>query len=174
MSKIIARKIVLERKKKLLNTEDLVKIINITKRGKNTKINKATKIFQSLRIFVNKEISQLIFGLINGLKILPIGSMMVVVTFNSIEDKIVKFFFKNYSEQKNTSRYLPEKIKKKNVFKILQKKPICPGNEELKINPPSRSAKLRYAIKINHSDNFQEFLKKFEHLFDIEKLSEDL
>ena len=174
MSKIIARKIVLERKKKLLNTEDLVKIINITKRGKNTKINKATKIFQSLRIFVNKEISQLILGLINGFKILPIGGMIVVITFNSTEDKIVKFFFKNYSEQKNTSRYLPEKIKKKNVFKILQKKPIFPSNEELKINPPSRSAKLRYAIKINHSDNFQEFLKKFEHLFDIEKLSEDL
>ena len=110
-SKIIAKKIILEREKKIICTEDLVKIIDIAKKGKKTKIHNATKTFQSLRVFVNKEISQLIYGLINSFKILPVGGMIVVITFHSLEDKIVKFFFKNYSENKNTSRYLPEKKK---------------------------------------------------------------
>ena len=60
---------------------------------KNSKINNSTKIFQALRIFVNKEISELIFGLINATKILKPGGKIVVVTFHSLEDKIVKSFF---------------------------------------------------------------------------------
>jgi len=173
-SKIIAKKIILEREKKIICTEDLVKIIDIAKKGKKTKIHNATKTFQSLRVFVNKEISQLIYGLINSFKILPIGGMIVVITFHSLEDQIVKFFFKNYSENKNTSRYLPEKKKTKKLFSLINRKPILPGNEEIKVNPPSRSAKLRYAIKTNDSDDFNEFLTKFEYLLDIEKLSEKL
>ena len=123
---------------------------------------------------LNQEISQLITGLINSFKILPVGGMIVVVTFNSLEDKIVKFFFKNYSEKKNLSRYIPANIEYNKIFKLIQKKPILPRNEEVKKNPSSRSAKLRYAIKINDSNNFNQLLKKFEYLLKIEKLSEKL
>ena len=173
-SKIIAKKIHFLRKKKIIYTEDLIKIIDLVKKRKKTKIHNATKTFQSLRIFVNQEISQLINGLINSFKILPIGGIIVAITFNSLEDKIVKFFFKNYSENKNSSRYLPEKTKIKKLFSLTKKKPILPSREEIKINPPSRSAKLRYAIKIGNSDEFNDFFKKFKYLLDIEKLSKEL
>ena len=172
-SKSISKLIIKKRKNKILNTEDLVNIVNIIKK-KYSKTHNATKIFQALRIFVNKEISELIYGLINSFKILPIGGIIVVITFHSIEDKIVKFFFKNYSEFKNTSRYLPSKIIKKNLFKLINKKPILPDKEELNINMSSRSAKLRYAIKVNEGNDFSEFLKKFQNFLNIEDLSKEL
>ena len=169
-SNLIAKKIVSERKKKVLNTEDLVRIIESSYKKKYTKSHKSTKVFQALRIFVNQEISQLIYGLINSFKILPIGGYLIVVTFHSLEDKIVKFFFKNYSEVSKISRYLPETKHEKKLFKLLNKKPIIPSDKEIALNPPSRSAKLRYAIKINDNHNFEVFLKKFENLISIENL----
>ena len=169
-SKKIARKIVEIRKTKKINTEDLTKIVDSVKKFKNSKINNSTKIFQALRIFVNNEISELINGLINAFYLIPVGGIIVVVTFHSIEDKIVKFFFKNYSEFKNSSRYIPFKENKNRCFNLLNKKPITPNAEELKLNPPSRSAKLRYAVKINSECNFEEFIQKFKKLLDIENL----
>ena len=129
---------------------------------------------QALRIFVNKEISELIYGLINNFKILPIGGIIVVITFHSLEDKIVKYFFRNYSEIINTSRYLPNQLKKKILFKLFKKKPILPDLNEIKKNPSSRSAKLRYGIKINDSSDFSEFEKKFEYLLNVENLGKKL
>ena len=167
---LIAKKIIFERKKKLLNTEDLVKIIDNCYKKKYTKSHKSTKVFQALRIFVNQEISQIIYGLVNSFKILPIGGYLIIVTFHSLEDKIVKYFFKNYSELSKSSRYLPDTQNKKKLFKLLNKKPIIPSEKEVKINPSSRSAKLRYAIKINDEENFDDFLKKFENLINIENL----
>ena len=149
-------------------------IVDKIKKKKYSKTHNSTKVFQALRMFVNKEISELIYGLINSFKIVPLGGIIIVVTFHSIEDKIVKFFFKNYSEFKNTSRYLPSKIIKKNLFKLINKKPILPSIKEIKNNPSSRSAKLRYAIKINEGDDFSEFLKKFQNLLNIENLSKEL
>ena len=169
-SKKIARKIVEIRKNKVINTEDLTKIIDSVKRFKNYKINNSTKIFQALRIFVNKEISELINGLINAFNLIPVGGVIAVVTFHSIEDKIVKFFFKNYSEVKNLSRYMPIKEKNIKCFKLVSKKPIVPSEKELKFNPPSRSAKLRFAVKIKNECNFEEFIQKFKKLIDIENL----
>ena len=123
---------------------------------------------------MNNEISELINGLINSFKILPVGGMLVIVTFHSIEDKIVKFFLKNYSENKNVSRYLPSKIEKKNLFKLINKKPIIPSTNEIKLNPASRSAKLRYAIKLNNHSDFSELTKKFNYLLDVERLAKGL
>ena len=100
---------------------------------------------------MNNEISELINGLVNSFKLLPVGGVMVVITFHSIEDKIVKFLFKNYSENKNSSRYLPESKEKKILFKLLNKKPIIPDIREINSNPSSRSAKLRYGIKLNNN-----------------------
>jgi len=172
-SKKIARKIVEIRKTKVINTEDLTKIVNSIKRFKNSKINNSTKIFQALRIFVNKEISELINGLINAFYLIPVGGIIAVVTFHSIEDKIVKFFFKNYSEINNSSRYAPIKENNVRCFNLKNKKPITPSDEELKLNPPSRSAKLRFAVKIKNECNFEEFIQKFKQLTDIENLSFD-
>tara|TARA_B100000686_G_scaffold288329_1_gene314376 strand:+ start:1915 stop:2919 length:1005 start_codon:yes stop_codon:yes gene_type:complete len=169
-AKQISKKILHRRKLKLIRTEDLVNIINSVKKFNKSKINNSTKVFQALRIFVNKEISELIEGLIRAFNLLPVGGVLLVVTFHSLEDKIVKFFFKNYSELKNSSRYLPENIKKQPCFKQNQKKPITPSFNEIKINPSSRSAKLRYATKISNKCDFNEFLEKFRYLREIEDL----
>ena len=170
ISQIILKK----RTQKTLTTKDLVEIINKQKKNYNYKINKSTKIFQSLRIFVNQEISQLINGLINAYKLLPINSYIIVVTFHSLEDRIVKFFFKNYSEDKKISRYLPSSINSNKVFELINKKAILPSLQEIQKNPPSRSAKLRYVKKIKDGANFDEFLSKFKNLLEIENIGRKL
>ena len=145
-------------------------IIDSVKKYQKTKIHNSTKIFQALRILVNKEISELINALINSFHLIPIGGVIAVVTFHSIEDKIVKFFFKHYSEERNSSRYMPNEEVSEKCFKIIDKKPILPGLKEISQNPPSRSAKLRYGIKINHKCNFNDLREKFKYLTDVEEL----
>ena len=86
----IARKIINFRKSKNIETQDLVKIIDSVYKKKFKKIHNSTKVFQALRIFVNKEISELIDSLISSFKLLPKGVVIGVVSFHSIEDKIVK------------------------------------------------------------------------------------
>ena len=172
-AKPISKKIVNLRKNKRIQTENLVEIIENIKIKKSGK-NKSTKIFQALRIFVNKEITELINGLINAYNILPIGGLIAVVTFHSIEDKIVKFFFKEYSEVKNSSRYLPKNISAKKFLNLTKKKPIIPSSSEVKINPPSRSAKLRFAYKIDNGCDFKKFVNNFNYLKDIENLNFDV
>ena len=169
-SKKIAKKIVEKRKDKTIKTEDLVQIIDNVKKYQKTKIHNSTKVFQALRILVNKEISELINGLINSFNLIPTGGIIAVVSFHSIEDRIVKFFFKHYSEQRNTSRYLPETEVPERCFKLINKKPILPSSSEIKKNPPSRSAKLRYGIKTNDKCDFREFREKFRNLINIEDL----
>jgi len=174
-SKRIAHNIVEDRKSQEITTEKLVKIIESSKRKKNYKIHSATKIFQALRIFVNKEISELIYGLINAAKIVKKDGVIAVVTFHSLEDKIVKYFFKSLSENKSISRYVPKGNEKINLLKLIDKKPITPSKKEINQNPPSRSAKLRYAIK---KENFYDFetdiLDKFKNLIEIENFSKKL
>ncbi len=169
-SKKIAKKIVEKRKEKNIKTEDLVKIIDNVKKYQKTKIHNSTKVFQALRILVNKEISELINGLINSFNLIPVGGIIAVVSFHSIEDRIVKFFFKHYSEQRNFSRYLPEADLSERCFKLINKKPILPSSSEISQNPPSRSAKLRYGIKTNSKCDFSEFREKFNNLINVEDL----
>ena len=152
----------------------MVEIIKKEKKNYNFKKNKSTKVFQSLRIFVNQEISELIYGLINAYRLLPVNGYIIVVTFHSIEDKIVKFFFKNYSEDKKISRYLPSSKNINKIFELLIRKPIMPTSTEIKKNPPSRSAKLRYVKKIKEGADFEEFLLKFEKLLEIENFGKKL
>ena len=171
-AKPISKKIAQLRKNKKIKTENLVEIIEGIKKNKSGK-NKSTKVFQALRIFVNKEITELINGLINAYNILPIGGVIAVVTFHSIEDKIVKFFFKEYSEIKNSSRYLPKSISTKKYFNLTKKKPITPSSSEIHINPPSRSAKLRFAYKLENGCNFKKFVSNFNYLKDVENLNFD-
>ena len=113
-AKLISRNIIKFRESKKITTQDLVDIIDKSKRKKNFKVHSATKTFQALRIFVNKEISELIYGLINSVKVLKKDGVLAVVTFHSLEDRIVKYFFKNLSENKSASRYEPEIEKRTN------------------------------------------------------------
>jgi len=174
-SKFIARNIIKERKKEIIDTPKLVKIIEKTKRKKNFKINNSTKVFQALRIFVNKEISELIYGLINATKVLKKDGVLAAVTFHSLEDKIVKYFFKSLSENKRVSRYLPENEDQNVIFELKEKKPILPSEKEIDENPPSRSAKLRYVKKsVEIYDIKTDILDKFQNLLDVEKIGESL
>ena len=174
-SKRIAHNIVEDRKNQEITTEELVRIIDSSKRKKNYKTHSATKIFQSLRIFVNEEISELIYGLINAAKVVKKDGVIAVVTFNSLEDKIVKYFFKSLSENKSISRYLPKNDEKINLFRLIDKKPIMPSEKEINENPPSRSAKLRYVIKKENIYDFEtDILEKFKSLIEIENFSKKL
>ena len=174
-SKRIAHNIVEDRKKIKISTEELVRIIESSKRKKNYKKHSATKIFQALRIFVNKEISELIYGLIHAVKIVKKDGIVAVVTFHSLEDKIVKYFFKSLSENKSVSRYLPKNEEKVNLLKLMNKKPILPSIKEINENPPSRSAKLRYVKKNEDFYDFEtDIWDKFKYLIDIENYSKKL
>ena len=171
----IANNIIKRRDIKQINTQDLVDIIEKTKKKKNFRTHSATKIFQALRIFVNKEITELIYGLIAAAKILKKNGVLIVVTFHSLEDKIVKYFFKSLSEKKSVSRYLPKTDDSETLFKMLKKKPITPKAKELKENLSSRSAKLRYIIKKDNFYNFEtDILKKFKYLIDVENFGKKL
>jgi 16S rRNA (cytosine1402-N4)-methyltransferase len=173
--KYIARNIVKERVNKKIDTQGLVKIIDSSKRRKNFRVNNSTKAFQALRIFVNKEISELIYGLINAAKILKKDGVLAVVTFHSLEDKIVKYFLKSLSENKSISRYTPLTEQTDTLFHLSKKKPITPNEEELSENPPSRSAKLRFAIKKTDFFDFETDIEdQFKNLIDIEKFGEKL
>ena len=169
-SKLISKKIIQKRATQRLQTQDIVSIIEQVKKFHFSKKNPSTKIFQALRIYINKEITELINGLISSFQILPKGGIIAVVTFHSIEDKIVKFFFKNYSDKKNNSRYLPDKDKN-NCLLMKNSKPILPSKKEITLNPASRSAKLRYAIKIGENNNFDEIFEKFNYLLEVENLN---
>ena len=174
-AKLISKNIIKERASKNLDTQNLVKIIEKSKKRKNFKIHVATKTFQALRIFVNQEISELIYGLINAAKILKKDGVLAVVTFHSLEDKIVKYFFRNLSEHKSISRYVPEVDQKATLFRMINKKPITPSTKELNENIPSRSAKLRYVIKKEEFYNFEtDIFEKFKHLIAIENFGKKL
>ena len=172
-AKIIAKNIVKARSdKKITKVVELVKIIEKSKKIKfPSKINPSTKTFQALRIFVNKEITELINGMVNATKYLKPGGKIVIVTFHSIEDKIVKFFFKNFSKNKsNPSRYLPEESSDNLVlFENYINKIIKPSKEEIRNNNPSRSAKLRFAVRSKNNFFYPKiFFQKFNEYLKIE------
>ena len=169
----IAKNIVIARSNnKITRVNELVKIIEKSKRNKYlSKINPSTKTFQAIRIFVNKEISELIKGIINATKILKPGGKIIVVSFHSIEDKIVKYFFNNFSKNRsNPSRYHPENTSNDPIlFEKYKNKIIKPSADEININNPSRSAKLRFAIRSKNQFIFPlSLIKKFNRYLEVE------
>ena len=172
-SKKIANAIIKYREKKPIETSDqLANIIKNAKKNYNSyKKNPATKTFQAIRIFVNQELTELIFGLIEATRILKKGGVLIVVSFHSLEDKIVKYFLNFYSDLKqNPSRYLPYDENKFHLFKLLSKKALIPSKDEISKNKNSRSAKLRYAIRNDNSFIYPKELKnKFKNYFDLEE-----
>ena len=143
-SRQIAKKITEERKKKrILTTFDLVMVIEkavpaFYRKGRAYrqagKINCATRTFQALRIAVNRELENLENVLPQIVEVLNQNGKVAIISFHSLEDRIVKNFFRDKSRE--------------GFLKIITKKPIIAGEEEIKNNPRSRSAKLRVAMKI--------------------------
>ena len=169
----ITRNIIKARALKRIDTvTELVKIIEASKKKNyNKKINICTKTFQALRIFVNKETTELIEGLIKASQLIKSGGKIVVISFHSIEDKIIKYYFTNYSSNKsNPSRYMPTESNQKNSFfeKYINNF-LIPGPEELVKNPSSRSAKLRQAVRTEQEFIYpKEFKEKFKKYIDLE------
>lgn len=134
-SRQIAKAIVLRRKTMIIDSAiKLQKIIHSVKRI-NGKRNPATKVFQALRIFINNELKNLEALLLDTPRLLNIGGRIAIISFHSLEDRIVKKNFKYNSNYK--------------VYKIITKKIITPSKKEIKNNYKSRSAKMRVAEKIN-------------------------
>ena len=172
----IAKNIVKFRtEKKIIKVQDLVKIIEKSKKKKYaSKINPCTKTFQALRIFVNKEITELINGIINATKFLKPGGKILIISFHSIEDKIVKYFFSNFSTNKSRpSRYLPEEDQSSvALFNEYKNTVLKPTNKEIEQNNRSRSAKLRYAIRSKNKFSFpHDLLKKYKKYLDLEAIN---
>ncbi len=144
-SRRLARNIVEQRKsKKIETTGELCEIIKKSLPYKNSRTNPATRIFQAIRIEVNDELKNVENTLKNIVPFLEKGARIVVITFHSLEDRIVKRIFKEFSTAKNLiTGGCEEKI-----LELVNRKPICPSSEEIQANPPSRSAKLRVAEKV--------------------------
>ena len=139
-SRKIAHSIVEFRKKKKIDSTKMLSDI-IQKINKYKFKHPATRVFQALRIVINEELNELEEALKVSLEILKKNARIVIVAFHSLEDKIIKNFFKK-------NGYKNFNDDKKNVFRIITKKPITPSPEEIKINPRSKSAKLRVAERI--------------------------
>ena len=118
-------------------------------RGPRKSIHPATKVFQALRIAVNSELDSLRKGLEGAIQILRPGGRLVVISFHSLEDRIVKETFRYYSDPwHNVPKHVMEPESWRVKLKRITKKPISPSAEEIEQNPRSRSSKLRVAEKI--------------------------
>ncbi len=147
-SRKIAKTIVRNRPiKSSLELADL--ICEVIPRKKNQKINPATKTFQAIRIAVNDELSALETALNESLTVIGEGGRIAVISYHSLEDRIVKNFFKKQSSECICPPRSPVCIcKHEKTIKIISKKPIIPSTNEVNNNPRSRSAKLRIAERI--------------------------
>ena len=131
------------------NTKDLAAIIKRVAKNPKMKIHPATRTFQALRIAVNQELEALEAFLPAALEALKPGGRMAIIAFHSLEDRIVKHFFRKESKDCICSPEVPVCVcgHKKRVLE-LTRRPICPGEPEINENPRARSAKLRVAEKI--------------------------
>ena len=177
-SGLIAKLIVQKRQDKEINsTKELAEIILRAKRYKNSKYNKVdscAKIFQAIRMIVNQELTELYEGLISAINNLSIDGKIVVITFHSLEDKIVKKVFDFFSnKKKGTSRYLPQNNENENfnILEIKDRKPTIASEKEIKNNNRARSAKLRCATKVqDHSFEFKRSYLNLEKYFQLEEV----
>ncbi|MBI5411585.1 16S rRNA (cytosine(1402)-N(4))-methyltransferase RsmH [Candidatus Peregrinibacteria bacterium] len=151
-SRQMARKIVLARKKKRFETtRDLASLFEHEKKGKPLfhKIHPATRIFQALRMAVNHELESLENALHQAIKILATGGRLGVISYHSLEDRLIKNIFRYYAQK----CICPKEIHicqcnfKKTLY-LITKKPIIPSGIEVSTNPRARSAKLRVVEKI--------------------------
>ena len=149
-SRKIAKAIILSRKKApITHTEELANLVRrVVKKGKD-RIDPATRTFQAFRIFVNDELREVERGLQAAEDLLIPGGRLAVVSFHSLEDRLVKQFLRSRSTRvSGVSRYLPEKLKSQvsePTFKLNERKSLVASVAEVRSNPRSRSARLRWA-----------------------------
>lgn len=144
---IAARIVEQRRRKKIETTTELAEIVYSVIHRKPGDIDPATRTFQALRIAVNDELGELERGLKGAALRLISGGRLVVVDFHSLEDRIVKNYFKeNGGKKVRISKYAPELAQDDSLFSEVSKV-IVPTAEECKVNPRARSAKLRFAVR---------------------------
>ena len=132
-------------------TGELARVVlsAISERSKRGKIHPATKTFQAIRIAVNDELANLYKAIDDGVDSLNSGGRLSVISFHSLEDRIVKNAFRAWGKGCICPPDLPLCICDRDAkLKVLTKKPVTPSEEEIKINPRARSAKLRTALRI--------------------------
>ncbi|MEW6644037.1 MAG: 16S rRNA (cytosine(1402)-N(4))-methyltransferase RsmH [Pseudomonadota bacterium] len=145
-SRGIARAIVAARREApITTTRRLADIVARVVRAKPNDIHPATRTFQALRIAVNEELDELQTALVAAEQVLKAGGRLAVVSFHSLEDRIVKNFLNARGKSAGGSRHLPEVVQQAPSFTILTRRPVAPGEAELAANPRARSAKLRAA-----------------------------
>ncbi len=116
-------------------------------RKHSDRIHPATRTFQALRIYVNRELEELAAALLAAERILKPGGRLVIVSFHSLEDRLVKKFLIDRSQQRGGSRHLPAVAEKEATFILPRKSKIAASVEEADINPRARSAKLRLGLR---------------------------
>ncbi len=158
----IAKMIIEKRKmKKFKTTRELATAIEEIVRNKNK--HPALLTFQALRISVNNELESLAKGLRNMWELLSYGGYLAVISYHSLEDRIVKQFFRAQARDCICPKEFPVcKCNFKPQLKLITKRPIVPSEEEIKNNPRSRSAKLRVAQRTNNE--FIDFLEEAERI----------
>lgn len=133
----------------LVSTQDLAELIKKVTRNPNTRIHPATRTFQALRIAVNDELDALEAFLPKALEALKPGGRLAIIAFHSLEDRIVKNFFRRESRDCLCPPEVPQCVCGHQAqLNVLTRRPIQPAEEEISRNPRARSAKLRAAEKI--------------------------
>jgi 16S rRNA (cytosine1402-N4)-methyltransferase len=145
-SRAVARAIVAARKEApITTTRALAEIVAKVVWSKPGEIHPATRTFQGLRIFVNQELDELHLALSAAERVLKPGGRLVVVSFHSLEDRMVKNFLAERGKAGGGSRHLHEMAQSAPSFRILTKRPVTADDDEVRANPRARSAKLRAA-----------------------------
>ena len=146
-SRKIARAIVKARP--LHTTRELVSVIESVSPRRGDRLHPATRTFQALRIAVNEELSSIEAVLPQAVAALRPGGRVAVISFHSLEDRIVQDFFREQSRDRVNPPYEQiYEVERKSTLKEVNRKPITPSDEEIKENPRARSAKLRIAEKL--------------------------
>lgn len=145
-SRAIARAII--QKRPISTTTQLAEVVREVVGIERPGFDPATRTFQALRLYINDEIGELERGLKASEKLLKEGGRLVVVSFHSLEDRVVKRFFQGKSGKlPHSSRYLPERPRPEETFYVPSSKVLKCSEEESKANPRARSARLRWAIR---------------------------
>jgi 16S rRNA (cytosine1402-N4)-methyltransferase len=167
-SRAVARAIVAARKEApITTTRALAEIVGKVVWAKPGEIHPATRTFQALRIFVNEELDELHLALAAAERVLKPGGRLVVVSFHSLEDRMVKNFFAERGKTGGGSRHLPEVAQSAPSFRILTKRPVTAGGDEVRANPRARSAKLRAAERSDAPAFAADPLPKWPSLADV-------